>query len=333
MLAESAQDEREQALRKRLAAAVAAGDNSTIAREVVGLARYRAGNGRYESAWQCLERALTLQAEAGKSVVAEIHQLLGSVHKETYHHNAALGMLSKAAVEIKRLMYEDDTVNVAWMDRLGKVYQDLGEIYAYRKQKEPALQAFNQALRWYQSADDDNRLAQVYFQLASVYDDANEPELAIEHYQQSLKRDEKNGNTLSMAASLANLGYLYRDCSRWKDSAESFHRSLKLDKEMGNVDGQLNTLNALVGLYMQRQAWDRAEQATRQGLAIALRENAGYWQANFYMKLGQAYEVQKDWRQALQQYHLAQDSGAQELSAQSLKWIADKIAEVQSELL
>lgn len=333
LLAEPTRDEREQVIRKRLAAAVAEQNKTVVARELVELGRYRAGNGRYESACQCLEKALSLKVEAGKAVVAEIHQLLGSVHKETYHHNAALGMLSKAAVEIRRIMYEDDTVNAAWLGRLGKVYQDLGEIYAYRKQTEPAVQAFTQALRWYQSADDPNRLAQVHFELAGVYDDANDPENAILHYQKALQKDEANGNKLSAASSLANLGALYRDSGRWKDSAESFHRSLALDKEMGNMEGQLNTLDSLTGLYLQREVWERAESTARQGLALALRENIGYWKANFYMKLGQYYELQKDWRPALQHFHLAQDTGEQELSKASLDWIAQKIAETAAAIV
>lgn len=332
LLAESSMDEQEKAILERFSTALSSGESGVIARELVGLARHRAGNGRYQSACQCLERALSLKAEAGKAVVAEIHQLLGSVHKETYHHNAAVSMLSKAAVEIRRLMYEDDEVNVAWLARLGKVYQDLGEIYAYRKQKDSALQAFNQALRWYQSADDENRIAQVYYQLAGVYDEASEPEQAIDYYQKALKRDESTGNKLSMASSLANLGYLYRDSARWKESAESFLRSLKLDKELNNVEGQLNTLDALAALYLQRKAIDRAQSAARQGLAIALRENAGFWQANFYMKLGQIYERQQDWRQALHHFLLAQDSGEKELSSQSLTWIAQKITEAQTAL-
>jgi len=333
LLAEQTNDDQEREIRQRLATALSSGDNPMVARELVGLARYRAGHGRYESACQCLERALSLKAEAGKAVVAEIHQLLGSVHKETYHHNAALGMLSKAAVEIRRLMYEDETVNAAWMARLGKVYQDLGEIYAYRKQKDPALQAFNQALRWYQSADDNGRLAQVYYQLAGVYDDASEPDEAIHHYRQALKRDEAGGNKQGMASALANLGYLYRDSARWKEAAESFQRSFNLDKEIGNIEGQLNTLEALAGLFMRGKLWERAERAARMGLALAVRENLGYWKSSFYMKLGEVFERQKEWRQSLQHYLLAQDSGMQELSSQSLTWIEEKIKKVQAELV
>jgi len=333
ILAEPNTDDQEQSIRQRLAMALQTGDHPAMAKELVGLARCRAGNGNYESACQCLERALSLKAETSKSLLAEIHQLLGSVHKETYHHNAAVGILSKAAVQIRRLMYEDDTVNAVWLSRLGKVYQDLGEIYAYRQQTELALEAFNQSLRWYQSADDETRIAQVYFQLAGLYDDANEPDLAIQNYLQALKRDEAQGNKLSMASALANLGYLYRDSGRLKEAVESFQRSLKLDQEVGNAEGQLNTMDVLAGLYLGHQKWERSESMIRQGLALAIHENAGYWKANFYMRLGQFYELQKNWKQALQHFLLAQDSGTQELSSQSLEWLEQKITEMQTALL
>ena len=333
LLAEPEGDAREQAIRQRLAAAVAQQNKSVVARELVALGRYRAGHGRYESACQCLEKALSLKGESNKSVVAEIHQLLGSLHKETYHHNAAVGMLTKAAVEIRRLMYEDDTVSTNWLARLGKVYQDLGEIYAYRKQAEPAIESFTQSLRWYQSADENNRLAQVYFDLASVYDQANDTEQAILHYQKALQKDEVNGNMLSAAACLANLGALYRDAGQWKEASASFKRSLSLDQEMGNTEGQLNTLDALTGMYLQREAWERADSTAKQGLALALKEKIAYWQANFYMKLGQCLELQQDWRNALQQFYLAKDSGEQALSQESLGWITQKIEETAAKIV
>jgi tetratricopeptide (TPR) repeat protein len=173
----------------------------------------------------------------------------------------------------------------------------------------------------------------VHFELAGVYDEANEPEQAILHYQQALKKDEANGNRISAASSLANLGALYRDASRWKESAESFQRSLALDKETGNMEGQLNTLDALKGLYLHRKAWERANNTAQQGLALAVGENIGYWKANFYMKLAQGYELQENWRQALQNFHLAKDSGEQELSKQSLDWLSQKIAEMASAIV
>ncbi len=333
LLAEPEGDEREQQIRQRLAAAVAQQNKSVVARELVALGRYRAGHGRYESACQCLEKALSLKGESSKSVVAEIHQLLGSLHKETYHHNAAVGMLTKAAKEIRRLMYEDDTVSTEWLARLGKVYQDLGEIYAYRKQAQPAIEAFTQALRWYQSSDDNNRLAQVYFDLAGVYDQANEPEQAILFYQKALQKDELNGNKLSAASCLANLGALYRDAAQWKEASASFKRSLTLDQEMGNTEGQLNTLDALTGMYLQREALERADSTAKQGLALSLHENIAYWQSNFYMKLGQCLELQQDWRNALQQFYLARDSGEQALSQESLGWIAQKIEETAAKIV
>jgi tetratricopeptide (TPR) repeat protein len=309
------------------------GDDASIVRGLIGFAKARAGNGGYESACHCLEHALNLKTDPGKTAMAEIHQLLGSIHKETYHHNAALPMLSKAAVEIRRLMYEDEEVDAIWLARLGKVYQDLGEIYAYRRQADMAEQAFKQALRWYQSSDDENHVAQVYCQLAGVYEESEQPEEAIQHYEQALKRDEAMGNTQSMAASLANIAYLQMELGQWKESTSNFRHSLQLDQQSGNLEGQLNTLDALISIYLHRQAWSRAENEAQQGLALAVRENSGYWQANFYMKLGQIHEAQRDWRQALQQFHLALDRGAQELSSQSISWITHKIAETQAALV
>ena len=324
------EDEQEKQIQQRLAAAVVAQDKPVMLKALVELARYRASHGRFDSAGQCLEKALSFKADAGREVLAEVYRLSGLVNKETYHHNAALASLSKAAVEIRRLMYEDDTVNAVWMGYLGQVYQDLGEIYAYRHQYDEAMESFNQSLRWYFSADDESRQAEVHFQLAGVHEDLSQPVEAMEHYRKALALDETNGNKLSAAASLSNLGNLHQDAGRWSEASECFRKSLLYDRETGNLEGQFSTLDALVTLYLLRDALPKAEIIARQGLVQALQEGSGLWKASFYMKLGQIYELQQEWGKALEQFRQAYDSGAQDLSTQSLGWIQEKIREVQS---
>lgn len=331
-LRESDDDEQEKTIQKRLAAAVASQDKPVMVRELVELARYRAGHGRYESAEHCLEKALSLKSDASREVLAEIYRLSGSVSKETYHHNAAVTSLSKAAVELRRLMYEDDTVDATWMGRLGHVYQDLGEIHVYRKQYDQAIESLTQALRWYQSADDESRQAEVHFQMAGVYDDLGKPDEAIQYYRKALTLDEANGNRLSAASSLANLGGLYRERGDMAEAVDCFLRSLNYDREIKNLDGQLNTLDALTGLYLERDMFQKAETVARQGLTLAMQEGSSVWQATFYMKLGQLSETQNDWTQALKYFQLAYSSGVQELSQESLAWIQQKIGIVKGAL-
>jgi tetratricopeptide (TPR) repeat protein len=331
-LHESNEDEQEKSIQQRLAAAVASQDKPVMVRELVELARYRAGQGRYDSAEHCLEKALSLKSDASRDVLAEIYRLSGSVNKETYHHNAAVASLSKAAVAIRRLMYEDDTVDAAWMGRLGQVYQDLGEIYAYRRQYDEALESFGQALRWYMSADDESRQAEVHFQMAGVYDDMGKSEQAIQQYQKALALDEANGNRLSAASSLANLGNLYREQGSISEAIDCFLRSLNYDREVQNLDGQLNTLEALAALYLQQELLQKAETVARQGLTLAMQDSYRVWQASFYMKLGQLSEIQSQWEQALNYFQLAYSSGVQELSQESLAWIEQKIGAVKGSL-
>lgn len=325
-----AQDEREKSIQQRLTAAVASQDRPKIAHELVELARYRAGHGRYDSAGLCLEKALSLKPDAGKDTVAEIYRLLGSVSKETFHHNAALSSLTKAAEAIRRLMYEDDTVGPVWLGRLGQVYQDLGEIYAYRKQADEAIEAFQHALRWYGSADDRIRQAEVHFQMAGAYDDARNLPAAIEHYQKALSLDEAQGNSQSAAAALSNLAGLYQEQGQFQQAIQCFKRSLKHDRAVNNLEGQWSTLEAMTSLYLSLEEWEQAETVAKQGLAMALRESAALWQASFYLKLGQLEEDRQQWQAAFKQYQLALSSGASVLSANSVRLIEGRIQAAQS---
>jgi len=325
-----AQDEQEKTIQKRLASAVASQDRPVIVRELVELARYRASHGRYDSAGHCLEKALSMKADTSQDMVAEIYRLSGSVSKETFHHNAALPALTKAAEQIRKLMYEDDTVGAVWLGRLGQVQQDLGEIYAYRRQYHEAIEAFQQALRWFNSSDDVTRQAEIHFQMAGVYDDLRESEAAIEHYRKALALDEAQGNRQSAAAALSNLAGLYQEQGQFEEAVHCFQRSLQYDRAVDNKEGQWSTLDALTSLYLHREEWERAETIARQGLSLAIQEGSPLWQASFYMKLGQLYEALQNWRQAFKQFQLAQSSGASVLSSDSLRWIERKILEAQA---
>jgi tetratricopeptide (TPR) repeat protein len=240
--------------------------------------------------------------------------------------------LSKAAVYIKRLMYEDDTVDAVWMGRLGQVYQDLGEIQAYRKHYAEAIESLNHALRWYQSADDTLRQAEVHFQLADSYEALNDLDKAIEHYEKSLALDEAGGNRMSAASALSNLGNLQADIGRFEEALSCFQRSLVHDRAIRNVEGQLNTLEHMVNIYLSQNAWGEATQTCRHALTLAVQEGLSLWQASFYMKLGQLDALQKQWPSALKQYELARSIGEKALSQESLAWIDQKIAEAQTAL-
>lgn len=325
-----AHDEQEKTIQSRLASAVAAQNHPLIAKELVELSRYRASHGRYESAKHCLEKAISLKSEAHKEVVAEMYRLNGSVNKETFHHNAALSSLGKAAEIIRKLMFEDDTVGAIWLDRLGKVYQDLGEIHAYRKQFPEATEAFQQALRWFNASDDLSLQAETHFQLATTYDDQRQTEAAIEHYKKALSLDEAQGNLQSAAASLCNLAGLYQEQGQFQKAVSYFLRALRHDQGCQNKEGQWDTLEALTNLYWKQGNWEQAENMAQQGLGLAIQESACLWQASFYMKLGQIYEVQQQWQAAFKQFQLAQSSGAQVLSTESLRWIETKIKKTQT---
>lgn len=320
----------EKPIQKRLAMAVSQQDKPAMVRELVDLARSRMERGQYDGAGQCLDKAIGLELEASQDVLAELYRLSGLVYKETYHHNAAMEALAKATKQIQRLMYEDETVSALWLGRLGAVYQAIGDIQAYRKQYEEAVNAFLQALRWYHSADDDAAEAEVHFQIAGVYDDLNEMASAIQHYEQACVLDEAHDNHLSAAASLSNLGNLYMASHRWTDALQAYQKALAHDRMARNTEGQLNTLNCLISLHLQKKDWITAKNTAQQALAIAVEAESRLWQATLYVKLGQLDIIQNNPSHALQHFERAYSTGAQELSQDSLHWLEKKISELRT---
>ncbi len=314
-------DEIEKAIQQRLIEAAASHDQRRFRRELVELARYRAGRGHYQSATLCLQKAQNLDDLPDNDVKAEIYRLLGSISKETFHHNDALLNLNKAAIQIRKLMYEDETVNAVWLGRLGQVFKDLGEIQAYRKKPIEAREAFEQALRWFHSADSPAQEAETHFQLAVTLEDSQEPQQATIHYLKALEMDESSENWLSAAASLTNLGNLHAQSGNAKLAQDCYENALTYDQRGQNAEGQLNSLEALTVLFLTHAQLDEAEQTCKQALGLAMRGDFKVWESLFYSKLGQIYRQQKNWPAALRHFELALSAGAEELSESSAQRI------------
>lgn len=323
-------EEEERIIQKRLAAAVSIRDANRMARELLALARYRASRGRYDEALHCLDKTLQIKTDINYALLAEVYQLYGTIYKETYQHNAALTALSKAAASMKQVIGDDNTVSALWMQQLGRVYQDLGEIQIYRKQYTDASDSLLQALQWYQIAGEDARLAEVHFQLAGLYEDLDNTALAIEQYQQALILDERFDNWPAMAAILANLGNLYWQNGQTDQALHHLNRSLTCDQRLSEWAGQLRTLETIAKIQQEQEAWIEADNTLKQGLAIAMQQRLRLWQATFYTQLGQLATIKRNWTQALQYYEAARSCGENELSNDSLNWLTQVIAEVQS---
>ncbi|HEY9746812.1 MAG TPA: tetratricopeptide repeat protein, partial [Oculatellaceae cyanobacterium] len=132
LLTENHAEDEERHIQKKLAAAVAARDADRLARSLLELAQYRLNRGRHEEALQCLDKLAQLKPTSALS--AEMHQLYGAVYKASYRHNAAISAISKA-IEA----FEQQGSKSA---QLGKAYQALGEIQAYRKQYADAAKSY-----------------------------------------------------------------------------------------------------------------------------------------------------------------------------------------------
>jgi tetratricopeptide (TPR) repeat protein len=324
-------DQQEKELHRQLENALAAHDPKILAHTLLELSRFRFGRGQAKSALPLLESALSLKADLPKDLQAELYQLQGSVLKSLYQHNAALKALTFAAGLVRTLIYGDDTVSGIWFARLGRIYQDFGDIHAYRAENDTAQTAYTEALRWYRSAKEDTLAAEVHFQLAGLAEERDDMDTAILHYEKAIAFNKADGNTegqynpLSAAAALSNLGNLHLDAQRYPEAEGCFEQALIQDRAAENIAGQLNTLACLFDLYFQQDSIVAAERRAQEGLALAIRECRPFWQASFYLKLCEIAERRQQWPQALRQAQLALSCGETELSADSKHWLKGKI--------
>ncbi len=319
-------DPMERAIQQKLATAVANLQKPQLGQYLLELAQYRISKGLYERAEECLEKALSLKKEMATSVLAEIYRLQGTIHKELYRHNSAVIALMHAAEYLEQL---PESAPADFIEKRAEVYQDLAEIYAYRKQPDQAGQYFLKALTSYQAAGIQHNQSEIYFKLGNLADDQNHPEEAIQYYQKSLELDKQQGNHDSCAAALANMGIIYEELGQEDRAIACFQDSLGFDKRANNWEGQIKNLESLATLFARRQHYAQASECHLQALNLAIREENKIWQARIYLHMGELALEQEAWQTAMHSFQAARSSGADELSSRSLNLIEAKIQEVQ----
>ncbi len=317
----------EKQILQHLAGAVANHNRPKILTHLLRLARHRRSKGFFQKAEECLGKALEFHKEASEVELADIYGQLGSIHKETYRHNSALDYLKKAITHYEHHAKQASISESAYEQ--GQLYEDLGDIYAFRGQHHQAISAYYKGLELLSlMAETGSSQADLYFKLAQVYDVMNVPENAINYYEQSLSLDRANHNELSCAATLSNMAALHQEAGRFEKALDCFNQSLGYDRRNDYSEGVYKTLEKMAYLYIQLKLWQKAEQSYQQAMATALNEDNSTWKANIYLKLGNLYEHLNNWKKAWDHFRLAQDVAIlADLSEESQALLNRKIKE------
>ncbi len=317
----------EQQIQQKLVAAVASHNRRGMVHHLASLARHRSSKGLFSKAEDCLTKALELKQYAGSRELSDIYTQLGTIHKETYRHNSAMDYIKQA---IRTFEDMGEMKDAGQLSKEGRLYQDLGDIHAFRGQHHDAIGAFYKALEDYSAAGEAASQAEVYFKLAQVYDVMGMPENAINYYEQSFSLDQAQGNDVSCAATLANIGSIHLEAGRLAEALGYFERSLVYDRRQENAEGEYKTLDLIAQVHLRQKRWQQADTCYQNAMAIALKEDNNTWKANVYLKLGNLHRQLGNWQKALDHYQSAKASAPlSELSDDSRRLLDEKIEETQ----
>jgi tetratricopeptide (TPR) repeat protein len=198
--------------------------------------------------------------EAGQQPGSATAQLRASFQKAVELQTA--GNLDEAEAEYKAILEKSPDVP--------EVYQNLGQIYAARKDYAAAEAALTKALELNPSATD------VATELAKVYHDTNQPEKAME-----VIAKVAGGNPTDAKAQF-NQGIFLLNANKSEEASAAFEAAIKADPNMAEAYFRLGTTQVGLGKipeaienlekYLSLNPTDAQNKATAEGLIKALKK-------------------------------------------------------------
>jgi len=154
----------------------------------------------------------------------------GYYHSQKSEYNKALSCYLKAGASLDLIKKETDDVLSAQAylyNNISSVYKDLG------KNKEAFKFQWN-AVKIFETLNDEDGLAMAYGNLGGFYDDRGKSDTAIFYHLKSLKIYTKLGNIDAMATLNNNLASLYDKSGNRKEAIAYYLKALDLIKNTGN---------------------------------------------------------------------------------------------------
>lgn len=203
-----------------------------------------------------------------------------------------LGMASQASAKAGDLKTQAFVSN-----HLGSFYRNMGDLPR-------ALEFYNAALGFWNTASDRIGMAKAFGNLGIVRDLMGEKERAIELYHKSLEITEVAGEDAISANQYDNLGRLHSDRGEINLAERYFMKSLVIRKRLKNIQGIGRIYINLGIIHYQRCQWHKSLEYYLKARKIFEKVGDKHLLAMIYEDMGVAYhlsgKVREDWNQALE---------------------------------
>lgn len=232
---------------------------------------------------------------------------LGSQAAETW---LGLGLVYKSLGDLRASLeaYQEALSYYESSDRiLDAAYSlnQIGKIHYELGDYQKAVEVYQQAIIFYGQGGDLRGKAYALNNLGAVYEPLGKFQEALEVYTQALELHEQANNRVGLASSLNNLGLLYDALGNFELSLDYYKRSLSLWQELEHAEGEASTLNN-IGLYHESQDdFDEALRSFQQALRRYQQIGDRRGEATTLNNIGFTYTRLENWNAAQESYQQA----------------------------
>ena len=262
------------------------------------LAALYAKQGQYARAEQYAEESLkraTSLYQKNSPEVANAHSLLGGIHNGNEDFIAALESYDKAA-KIYEKLKSDDLKNVHF--HLAMIYHSLSDYEEAWRFLSKASSAYLKS-----QAEPSLDLAIIHYKLAKKLKEHKRESESRAHFEKALemlKTVEPSQTTIisDIYGSMASMAYAQQD---WNRALELFQESERyLDKNDSFTRRAFNTF--LGSIYRNLKNYDESFKCLQEAIKSAQETGEISFVVSAYCELGQFYEEQGKWNEALEAY-------------------------------
>lgn len=135
---------------------------------------------------------------------------------------------------------------------------NMGVCYYAKRDYNNALANYNRAAAIYEELNNAKSQLVVYSNIATVYNEMGNQAKAVEFYDKSMALNESLGNQQNVATLAGNIGTVYRSQGNNQKATEYFQKALKINESLGNAKGAALNANNLGSIYFGQEDYNKA---------------------------------------------------------------------------
>lgn len=170
-----------------------------------------------------------------------------------------------------------------------QAYLVLGLNYEQKAEFSNALDAYYNALKWYEALNDQKGIAACLSNIGNIHLAEKKYDKAEEYYLRALEMNRQTGNKVYMSVNLANLGSIYMNQDRIEEALKSIEEALQLNRENGDKNTEIINLLNLGGTYTKQRAYPLALETLTKSQVLATEIQDQYMVAASTIFLGSFY--------------------------------------------